>query len=276
MNSRNESFIFEPNCQIVEYDIKSCNTSICREFKLLPESTINYLEKIPSHERKVKFGLIRQKNKELSREHTKRVDEVVKQFISQNDLKFEDDIVSIKNDAVFVYNKEIQYPRVGDHVLFRPKSQYHAYLYMKPFEFYFNHEENEYGSMVDVKNLSSDIEILRRHSNGILALLNEFVEVVERSNSDPKEIHDFCSAIVKAYKRRELVPDVYREFNPNSAHNSNYKMRASSFMGQYQNEGFEIYLKDGSLDKDGFITDDVDISYNYMNIILPLIKMVMN
>lgn len=274
MNSRNESFIFEPNCHIVEYDIKSCNTSICREYKLLPDKVLDSIDKMPSYERKVKFGLIRQKNKELSREHTKRVDEVVKQFISQNNLKFEDDIVSIKNDAVFTFNRDIPFPTVGEHVVFRPKNHYHAYLYMRPFEFYFRSDKNEYDAMVDVKNLTSDIEVLKRHSNGILALLSEFVEVVEKSNSDYKEIHEFCSTIVKAYKKRELVPDIYREFNPNSKYNSHYKIKSSTIMDRYQDSSFDIYLKDAPLDEDGYITDDVDILYNYMNIILPLIKMV--
>ena len=34
---------------------------------------------------------------------------VVKQFIKQNDLTFEDDIIAIKNDAIFVFNKEINF-----------------------------------------------------------------------------------------------------------------------------------------------------------------------
>lgn len=269
MNSRNDVFIFEPNCSILEYDMKSCNTSICREFGLLPDKVLDRLEKMPKQQREITFGKLRGKNKELSQEHTKRVDEVVKQFIKQNNLNFEDDIVSIKNDAIFVYNKDILYPTIGNHILFRPKNEYHGYIYLHPFEFYFRYDLNEYNSYVDVKNFTRDVELLKKHSDGIFTLLHEFMQVAEKSNVDGYELNKFCHDIVDYYKKRELDPAIYREFKVTAVN----KNAATLFKTGFR-EGYEIYTDKPPLTEDGYITDSVDISYNYRTIILPLIKLI--
>ena len=224
---------------------------------------------MPKQHREIAFGKLRGKNKELSKEHGKRVDEVVHQFIKQNNLNFEDDIVSIKNDAIFVYNRDIMYPTVGEHILFRPKNEYHGYIYLSPFEFYFRYDKNEYNSYVDVKNFSRDIEILKKHADGIFTLLHEFMQVAERSNADSFELNQFCADIVNYYKKRELDPAVYREFRVIAVN----KNAATLFKTGYR-EGYEFYADIPPLTPEGFLSDQVDISYNYRTIILPLIKLI--
>ena len=67
--------------------------------------------------------------------------------------------------------------------------------------------------------------------------------------------------MVNMYKRKELAIEYYREFNSTSC----YKI--------IDNEGNEFMFDDISedyIEEKGY---DIDISYNYLNIVIPLIRL---
>lgn len=251
MNYLNKYKYLEVNSDIVEYDIKSANISICREYKLLPNNITNKIEKMDKNKRVKTIGLIGKKNKGFMKALEKHFTIATEKFIELNDLNKEDDIISIKKDAVFVINRNIKNDMVGEHIHFINKNQYHAYLYLRPLEFYFKKDGN-----VDVKGLSKQSII---HKNGLLDILNQLIETCESNNCNIKEINEFMKEFVILYKEKKLPLDCYREFNQNSL-----------FKTKIYNE--YVYLN--SITEDMLKNNEVDISYNYINFILPLYNLI--
>ena len=54
------------NRRIIEYDLKSANTSLCKEYSLLPETTINKIESMKKSDRVVAIGKLQRKDKEFN------------------------------------------------------------------------------------------------------------------------------------------------------------------------------------------------------------------
>jgi hypothetical protein len=203
----------------------------------------------------ISVGKIGQTDHDFAKALENKFNDVIEQFITQNNLDKEFDILSVKRDAVFTVNKTINYPKIGSFINFIPKHTYHAYLYIKPYEFYFQSD-----GKIEVKGLCSDEDgqrekILNLHTNGIINLLNETISVCERTNMNRDAINKFCAEIVSLYKKKELDFDYYREFNIES------KFRYISVNG--------IMLLDNITSN---LLDKIDIQFNYKNIILPLVN----
>lgn len=252
MNYQNPYRIEDFNCSIVEWDIRSANVSISREYGLLSESTINKIASQHKSKRERSIGLIMRKNKEFSKALESKFDEVMQIFIEQNNLDVDWDILSIRKDAAFVINKEIKNPIVGKHIEFRPKGVYSHHVYLKPpkaqaLDIYV-------GNTIDIKGIGD--ELLPLHENGMINFIKEICRCMGMDD-EKKSLNELFADFVLAYKCRELPYDYYREFNVNSKFKVNL----------YGNEVMLDYI-----DSDDLL-ESVDISYNYEKIILPLIRL---
>ena len=230
--------------QIVEWDIKSANTSIMKQYKLAPMRWIAKVEAMDDHNRKKQVGLRQGKTKGLAKAMEEAFNEVVNQFIELNELE-ENDIISIKRDAVFIRSRTPKITTIGEYCHFRPKGVYVAFLLLNGYEFYMKQDGH-----FDIKGISD--EVIPLHQDGILKFIGDFLDDFDY---DMDGLHQYCKDFVSAYKRRELPLDYYRELNGES-----------SF----------VVLTDGGNYHAQSITesmiDDIDISYNYENIVIPLIQ----
>ena len=89
------------NHRIVEYDMKSANTSIAREFGLLPEKRIKELENLPKKDREIAVGLILRDTPGYSEKQKLGFISARKLFFTQNEI-LDEEVVAIKRDAIFV------------------------------------------------------------------------------------------------------------------------------------------------------------------------------
>lgn len=230
--------------QIVEWDMKSANTSIMREYKLAPTKWIARVEAMDGDNRKKQVGLRQQKVKGLAKAMEEGFNEIVQKFIETNGLE-ENDIISIKRDAVFIRSRIPQVTTIGQYCHFRPKGTYVAFLILNGYEFYMKQD-----GQFDIKGISD--ELIPLHNDGILQFIRDFLDDFDY---DMNGLHQYCKDFVNAYKKRELPLDYYRSLNGEST--------------------FTLITESGAYNSQ-FITesmiDDVDISYNYENIVLPLIQ----
>ena len=192
-------------------------------------------------------------NKEFSKALESSFTKVAKMFIEQNELDEEYDVLSIKKDAIFTIAKNINKTKIGTHIEFIPKNTWTSYLYLEPYEFYFINKN------ITIKNLAkkSELEkIIPSHENGIITLLQQCVSICEKSNMDRTKINSFLAKFVNLYKSKSLEFDFYREFNINSKFKCN------------------MYGQDVVLDTiDETMLNYVNTEFNYINIILPLIRL---
>jgi len=242
------------NSEIIEWDIKSANLSIIKEYNLLSEGKIEKIEKMDKQDRVIFVGKEMAKDPAFSKILEESFNSIIDKFIELNDLDKNYDVLTIKRDAVFIINKKPLVTKIGNNINFIPKNTYTSFIYIKPYEFYFTNNGN-----IEIKGLSKNFEteIKPLHENGILEFLNDVVAIAVNSNMNFKKMNTYLSEFVTAYKNRELPFDYYREFNASSKFK--YVM--------YENEMLMDNIDDS-------ILDSIDIQYNYINIILPLIQLI--
>ena len=167
-------------------------------------------------------------------------------FFEANSLEI-NDILSIKKDAIFT-TKVCKEQKFGE-ILFRPKNYYTSYIYLKterrPVELYYGNNN------IDVKGISSSK--LKDHEEFMLKFLKTYFNKMESSTKE--SVLSWLIRFVTKYKMKGVENGYYRSFDDRSV----------------------IDVLDVDLDETGFIfenetSENIDISYNYFNVLLKLIK----
>jgi len=239
----NENIPFLFNKEIIEYDMKDAGFSLTQEFKLLDKSMIDKLEKYKKDKRKIEMGKIERDNSEY-RDAKKEAFKLARQmFFEANELEI-DDIISIKKDAI-ITTKRCTQQSFGEFILFRPKNFYTSYIQLgKRLEFYYS------PSQLDVKGIND--EILELHKDYMLKFIKLFFNKME--TEDDITVIEFMKRFITRYKRKELEVGYYRQFN----HESNFILLDND------TDTFMDYWEDSK--------DELDISYNFHEILLKLIQ----
>ena len=230
------------NHRIVEYDMKSANTSIAREFGLLPEKRIKELENLPKKDREIAVGLILRDNPGYSEKQKLGFIAARKLFFTQNEI-LDEEVVAIKRDAIFVM-RYVDNEQVTDNIDFRMKNVYSSFINLgKNIEIYYNQEG------LDIKGIDDEI-YKERHSEYFGMFLYSLIRRIE--SSERNSYLTYLRMMFDMYKHRQLDSGYYREFNAKS----------------------QFYYLDGSYANEEYIEDlnAVDISCN-LNIILKLMTM---
>lgn len=242
-NFINENNPYMFNTEIIEYDMKEAGYSLTREFQLLDKNRLKSLERLDKNRRHVTIGMIQRDNPEYKKALGEMFKEARRMFFEFNEIE-KNDIVSIKKDAIFV-KKRCDVQKFGEYINFRPKNFYSSYINLgKRLEFYYGMDT------LDIKGISDDK--LEYHQDYMIAFIKRFIRKMETST--PNETIGFTKRFLDKYKRRELEVGYYRTFDSRS-----------KFELLDETEG----LYDNYFEEDKF---DLDITYNYFNILLKLIQ----
>lgn len=236
-NNMNILYLF--NHYITEYDMRSAGFSLIKEFKLLPEKDIEYLGKLKKHNRDIKIGCMQRDNKEFNENLVNCFKLAREKFITENKLD-EDSIISIKKDAIFAI-EECKYTKFGNYIEFRPKHTYTSFCTLKPSNsskvLQIFHSKDE----LSIKGISDDN--IPKHNDYMCKFINKYFTLMGESNRG--DVLKFLRTFSDKYKSLELEDDYYREFNDRSM----FRLRSGE-------------LSDICLDK-----EDLDISYNFVNVL---------
>ena len=250
---RNNNRNILTNSEIVEWDIKAANISLIKEYSLLSDKQISKIDVLESkNDRNKAVGNIMRKNLKFGKDLENKFNEVINEFISINNLDKEYDVISIKRDAIFVANRNINFDTIGKNIKFIPKNIYRSYLYIKPYEFYYRLNQK---GIIDVKGLSDNLIPL--HENGIITFLLDTMRLLENSVQNKDRLNKYLKRFVELYKTYNLDIEYYREFN----NESRYKFIING----------EILMSDELIHSMG---EYLNNEYNYINIILPVIQRV--
>jgi len=148
---------------------------------------------------------------------------------------------------VFVRNRTVKKTTFGDSVTFRPKGEYSGFIQIPGLEFYwkFNHG-------FDVKGISD--ELLPFHRDGVL----DFMDNLFRESNRTLELWRYLKEYASYYKKKQLPFSAYRQFD----NSSKYLVR---MMGQ------DVQMDNISES----LMEYLDISYNYLNIYLECLKVIL-
>jgi hypothetical protein len=240
--------------RIVEYDMQSAGLSLVKEYHLLDDKTIKSLDDtIIKKDRVVKLGLIQRKDKKFAKALSDAFVDARKRFFQANNLN-EDNILSIKKDAFFTIDTECEVTELGK-MNFRPKHKYSSFIKLNRIEFYLD----TIGRAVDIKGLGQGAiheKLVELHIDYMLDFILTFARGRE-VNTDLEVQSKWLSTFVKRYRHKELDIGYYRELS--------------------QTMDFKVNSEEGLLsmnDCSPAFLDDIDISYNYYNYIVPLISII--
>lgn len=234
------------NKKVYEFDIRNAGLSIIKSFNLLPEEEILYIESLSKFDSNVYIGKLRRNDKEFSTNLSKHLRQTVSDFITINNIR-DEDILSIKNDAVFIISNfnPIKQQTINN-IFFKLENIFTSYYNLNNIEFYYKSDKN----ILISKGIKEDIfEDL--NTKYFVDWLKLIFRLMESNNKKAllKELKDF------QYKYLNILLPIqyYCEFkNDNMYRYSDYYVK-----------NLEENMK-----------NKINIEYNYISYILPLIKIV--
>jgi len=229
------------NTSITEVDMIDAGFSIIKEKKLFKKNIIEKINKMEKIEKHIYIGKKLKKNKEVSRIILDTFIEIRENFCSLNKIKPEQ-ILSIKKDALFLINKEIDHLKI-DNYEFKIKNRFTSYLYIKPskIEVYFKQDDQ---SLI-IKGLNDEFTEL--HSKGFLNLIKDLL-IMNENKVEKKYYIDYLKNFRKKFISGNLDIEFYREFNKNSLFKIDDEKNENIFYIKYVNKDF---------------LEQINISYNY-------------
>ena len=243
----NDNYQYLINVPIYEYDIKNAGFNLAKYYNLLDYKTLDMLEKMQKRERTIMIGKMMRDNNEFNRELSDSFELIRKKFVNKNNI-IDDEILSIKKDAIFIIDRKCVCYKFKN-VEFVCKNKYTSFHRFGNIELYYNSTTND----LDVKGINN--ENLYKHEFMITVLKNIF-KLCELKDVD--RLTSYIKRFVTAYKNRDIDPAVYRQFNSASS------FIIKSLSGNSCEFGLDSLYN--------YKITDIDISYNYMNIILPILQ----
>ena len=235
--------------RIYEYDIKAANISALSQ-EGFDSDMLHKLAMLDKKDREVAVGKMIRQDKRVGEIIKKQIKRARENLFRSNGLQ-DKDIVSIKNDAVFVLGRALNYTRFGE-MEFKLKNQYAAFIQFDKLELYYNRKKK----IVDIKGVSDEVLEHPDHQTGILTFIAKVMEYLVMDIRD--SLRKYLIEFTHQYKARELPVQFYRELNSSNVYRTIYELSGYSFdllaVGQDS-------------------VDMINIQYNYNRYVLPLIHM---
>lgn len=249
---KNIPYVF--NTKIIEYDLKSANTSLCREYNLLPIKQIEEIESMKKDKRVVTIGKLMRKDKVFKEGLKEAFIDIRRRFFEANNIE-DKDILSIKKDAIFCFGEK-EVTEFGA-CKFKDKNTYSSYMRLNNFEFYYHPYLSSLGGecKLDIKGI--DDTTLQKHKGFMLKFFATAFKHFE--TGDLYTQLGYLKRFIDRYKHLELEVGYYREFNQSS------KILLNDSEETYDNEVFIPYHHK---------QEHLNIDYNYFNILIPMVKMI--
>lgn len=226
------------NSFIREYDISKANINALYQRGVISKSQYDNLYNTDKQTREKTIGLMIRKDQNIYKEIQNGIIDAKRDLIISNGIEPED-IVSIKNDAVFIKNQKLEYTKFGM-MDFKLKNIYTLFIKINKYEFYYYYNSYNNEEKLDIKGINDDN--LKIHKDYFIDFLLALFNTLQ------------IDGIIKAvnmlknfsimYINRKLNINYYRKFNSESNFDLQY----------YNNTWSSIYVSDINL---------IDIRFNY-------------
>lgn len=240
--------------RIYEYDIRSANISAMKASGKFDDKILAMLENLNKQAREEAVGKMIRRDKDhiIWPTIAKGIRNAKEQLFRYNGLE-DENILSIKNDAVFVIGRKLKYTTFGP-LEFRPKNQYAGYMQIEKVEMYYDKRHRR----IDFKGIRDEVVNHPDHQSGMVQFLLQVFQYL--SMDQENELRQFLIQFTHDYKAMKLPKQYYREFSGNNEYHTKIEL-----------SGFEYNLTEiGQND-----LDIINPVYNYTKFILPIIRQFM-
>jgi len=196
---------------IREYDIKKANINILYNKGVLTKNQYEYYHSLEKKKREVSIGCLLRDNPQYNKVLIDGIKEYKQKFFEANNIKFEE-VLSIKNDAVFIINKIPNITVFDNNVEFVNKNIFTSYYKLGPnksdIEAYYYYDMVNNTEKIDIKGIKD--EKIYLHEDYFL----EFLKVCfcSAQSEGIKPTIDLISSFYNRYINLQLDIGYYREF----------------------------------------------------------------
>lgn len=250
--------------RIYEYDIKMANISMLRQRKYFSKDILDKLASQPKFERERAIGMMIRKQKDLK--GTSKIEKIIKKGIFHSrELLFQEnsiqdpEVLSIKNDAVFIIGRRLRKTTFGE-IEFVLKNSFSAYHLINGIEFYYDRGKRSFV----VKGIADEVIENPDHQIGMLQFLDKIFSYLIYDRND--DLRKYLIQFSNQYKSRKLPHQYYRELN----HENIYRNKnAISYKSGDCKESIFFNYETANDD----MIDSLNITFNYLFYVLPLIQL---
>ena len=219
-------FKYFVNSFIREYDLSKANINALLYTKRISNKEHDHYLVMDRQERETKIGLWIKKDPSVYKSIQQGIIEAKRRLVFANNIE-DFDIISVKNDAMFIVGKDLVYTAFPPFE-FKVKNTYTVYLQVADLEIYYGDTVDPINGFVntniDVKGISDDM--LTLHQDGMLDLICNLCYKIQRE--DIKDTMKWMSQIYEAFINRSLPKVYYRNFDSFSGYTINTFYRVAS------------------------------------------------
>ena len=192
------------NNYIREYDISKANINILFAKGVINQDLYNQLYSADRMMRQVYIGKMIRDNDKVQEVLSAGIIEYKQKFFEANSIT-DNDIISIKNDAVFILNKKPQALQF-DNVVFMHKNTYTSFMRLNELEIYYGYTTD--CEVIDIKGIKdTDLEM---YHNDFLNIIIDYFRYMQKSG--PEITLQYITSIIHNYVNLELPINAYRRF----------------------------------------------------------------
>lgn len=196
------------NHKIYEYDISKANINILLYKGVLDINEYNRIYNLPRINRQKEIGIMILKDRNIEKIINSGIIEMREKFLLSNNIS-DNDILSCKNDAIFVINKVPSYTKF-DNVEFKLKNTYTSFYKTPNYEFYYLNDSMN-GDRLDVKGINDEKLLL--HKDYMIDFCKALFNTVDYNINDAVlMVRNFY----REFMNNNLDIGYYRNFDPDS------------------------------------------------------------
>lgn len=235
--------------RIIEYDLKAANISALRASGKVKDEILDKLLITDKLEREIIVGKMRRRNHNFTKIIQRGITRAKEKLFEANLIQ-DSEILSIKNDAVFIIGRKLKHTKFGPYE-FVAKNVYSLYLIIDKTEFYYDRRHKS----VDIKGVNDAVVGEQDHQDGMIQF---FVKVFGYLIQDRRQdLRKYLIQFSDDYKAKRLPVQYYRELNSTNVYRTIIELT---------DYGFNL-VSAGDSDR-----DIINGIYNYTKYILPIIQ----
>lgn len=201
---------------IYEYDIRKANINVLYSLGYIDKKYYDMLNNMSRMHRQVEIGYAQIRDPSLVDKLKDGIILYKRKFLESNNID-DSEILSIKNDALFIMNKMVENTKF-DNVEFVLKNNYSSYMRLGSIEVYFKSDMVNNQFALDVKGINDDT--LKLHENYMCTWLANTLYGIEVGDLDIV-IQDL-QRFYNDYINRRLPLGFYRSFDSSSCYYISY------------------------------------------------------
>lgn len=200
------TYPFIINNYIREYDLSAANINALYTNGYFDKSTYELFKSYDKKKREVEIGLLIKRDSRVYEIISSGIINAKKLLFESNNIQ-DNEVLTIKNDAVFIISKELPNTVFGNYE-FKCKNLYNTYLRILDLEIYYRDSLNSDDIFFDIKGISDDKLYLH---TAMVSLISEVCYRVQRY--DKSDNIRFIMNIYENFLYRRLPIEYYRNLD---------------------------------------------------------------